>query len=152
MHHFTTILQGQGVSIGYQKGKHTTSVSTDLSFSIQKGQFICLLGPNGVGKSTLIKSIMGQLPCLTGQLIFQSRRIQSYSNKELAQKISVVLTDKITSGNLTVRQLVSLGRIPFTNWLGKLTDEDETAIEDSLSATKTRYPSSQRSVMDNFKK
>ncbi|MDN3669993.1 ABC transporter ATP-binding protein [Echinicola jeungdonensis] len=134
-----TILTGKGISIGYKKNNKTIEVAGPLSFDLKKGKLTCLLGPNGVGKSTLIRSIMGQIPCLAGEVLFREKPIQEHSAKSLARQMSVVLTDKITAGNLTVGQLVSLGRTPFTNWLGDLTTGDKKAITQAMEATKTLY-------------
>ncbi|WP_186758415.1 ABC transporter ATP-binding protein [Echinicola salinicaeni] len=135
----STILEGKLVSIGYTKSNSTNILAESLSFQLKKGKLTCLLGPNGVGKSTLVKTILGQIPSLSGDISFLNKNINHYPAKSLAQNISVVLTDKITGGNLTVQQLVSLGRTPFTNWLGKLTPEDNKIILDALKATKTYY-------------
>ena len=133
------ILQGKEVSIGYKKRQAVHTVGHALSFDLKKGQLTCLLGPNGVGKSTLIKTIMGQIPSLSGTINFLGTNIKAHHPKNLAKKISVVLTDKVSAGNLTVQQLVSLGRTPFTNWLGKLTEEDQQIVEEALRSTKTYY-------------
>ncbi|QDH81435.1 ABC transporter ATP-binding protein [Echinicola soli] len=133
------ILEGTGISIGYHKGKQVIKVGESLSFKLPKGKLTCLLGPNGVGKSTLVKTIMGHLPSLAGDIIFSGIPLHEQHPRQLAQKISVVLTDKITAGNLTVQQLVALGRTPFTNWLGKLAAEDKHIITEALQATKTYY-------------
>ncbi|WP_200980254.1 ABC transporter ATP-binding protein [Echinicola sp. 20G] len=133
------ILTGQNVSIGYKKGKSFKKIGTSLTFELQKEKLTCLLGPNGVGKSTLIKTIMGQLPSLEGSINFGHLPVQEIDAKSLAKKISVVLTDRISPGNLSVEQLVSLGRTPFTNWIGKLTPEDKEMVVEAMKATKTYY-------------
>ncbi|AWW29802.1 ABC transporter ATP-binding protein [Echinicola strongylocentroti] len=133
------ILEGKGVSIGYHKGKQAVKVGESLSFQLSKGKLNCLLGPNGVGKSTLVKTIMGHLPSMAGEIIFSGIPLHEQHPRQLAQKISVVLTDKITAGNLTVTQLVALGRTPFTNWLGKLSAEDKRIISEAMRATKIYY-------------
>ena len=98
-----------------------------------------MLGPNGVGKSTLLKAILGQNPPLDGELRFRDQPITDFDRETLSKKISVVLTDKITSGNLTVAQLVALGRIPHTGWLGRLQEEDRIKVEQAIQATKIGY-------------
>jgi ABC-type cobalamin/Fe3+-siderophores transport system ATPase subunit len=123
------ILSGSGLRLGYQSGKKTTEVASDISFELKKGELTCLLGPNGVGKSTLLKAIMGQNPPLEGELLFQGHPLSSFNQKELAKKIAVVLTEKITTANLTVGQLVALGRTPHTGWLGNLSDADKSIVE-----------------------
>src|SRR5690606_14308012 len=72
-------------------------------------------------------------------ILYKGQPIRSFSPQSLARRISVVLTDRFSAGNLTVRQLVALGRIPFTNWLGSLAPEDEAAVEAAITATKTTY-------------
>ncbi|GAB3648910.1 ABC transporter ATP-binding protein [Echinicola sediminis] len=139
MENEANILQGKGISIGYRKGKSFHTVAEDLSFGLKKGKLTCLLGPNGVGKSTLIKTVMGQIPSLSGKIDFLGSDIKNHSTKFISKKISVVLTDKVSAGNLSVHQLVSLGRTPFTNWLGKLTDEDQNIVDKALRVTKTHY-------------
>ena len=134
-----SILQGEKVAVGYHKGKDIHWVARDLSFSLRAGQLVCLLGPNGVGKSTLIKAIMGQKLPMKGQISYKGEPIRQLSPQEMAKKVSVVLTDRISPGNLTVRQLVALGRIPFTNWLGGMSEEDESVIEAAIHATKIDY-------------
>jgi|SRR5690554_3068750 len=135
----TIILRGEEVAIGYQKGKTIHWVAEDLSFSLKRGQLTCLLGPNGVGKSTLIKAILGQNLPIKGKILFQGEPIKTLDANALARKVSVVLTDRISPGNLTVRQLVGLGRIPFTNWLGTIGKEDRRIIESAIEDTKVGY-------------
>jgi iron complex transport system ATP-binding protein len=135
----TALLTGKEVAIGYLKGKKTHWVADQLDFSLPAGRLACLLGPNGVGKSTLIKSILGKEMPLRGEICFKGKNIREISSKLLATKISVVLTDRISAGNLTVKQLVVLGRIPFTNWLGVLSEDDERAVENAILATNTVY-------------
>lgn len=133
------ILLGSGLSLGYRNGIRINKISENLNFILERGKLTCLLGPNGVGKSTLVKTIMGQLPPLEGEIFLEENPLASFSQKALAKKISVVLTEKITTGNLTVGQLVALGRIPHTGWLGKLSDEDHKMVEQAISQTQIKY-------------
>jgi iron complex transport system ATP-binding protein len=133
------ILQGTAVAVGYRKGKTINWIAEDISFSLKAGQMTCLLGPNGVGKSTLIKAILAHNLPTTGKILFKAEPIRNFDAQAMARKISVVLTDRISPGNLTVKQLVSLGRIPFTNWLGTLAEEDQNAIDSAIEATKIGY-------------
>src|SRR5690606_4070779 len=134
-----SILQGEKVAVGYHKGKDIHWVARDLSFSLRAGQLVCLLGPNGVGKSTLIKAIMGQKLPMKGQISYKGEPIRQLSSQEMAKKVSVVLTDRISPGNLAVRQLVELGRIPFTNWVGTIAEEDKKVIDLAIEGTKIGY-------------
>lgn len=133
------ILKSKNLNIGYLSGKKFKAIAEDLNFNLEKGKLTCLLGPNGVGKSTLVKTIMGQVPPLNGEIFLEGKPLTSYSQKALAKRIAVVLTEKITTGNLTVGQLVALGRIPHTGWLGKLSVEDQNKVEQAISQTHIGY-------------
>ena len=112
------ILEAKDVTIGYKKGKSVQWISEKLFFTLYSGKLTCLLGPNGVGKSTLIKAILGNDVFQMGMIQFKGMDIRKFDSKTLAKKISVVLTDPLKAANLTVGQLVALGRTPCTNWLG----------------------------------
>ncbi|RPA66720.1 ABC transporter ATP-binding protein [Cyclobacteriaceae bacterium YHN15] len=134
-----SILTAENLILGYHKGRISKKVAENISFSLEKGKLTCLLGPNGVGKSTLIKTIMGQLPPLGGKIQLNGKGIQQIGTKEISKKIAVVLTEKINSGTLTVRQLVELGRIPHTGWLGKLSEKDQFKVNYAIQATNIQY-------------
>src|SRR5690554_154683 len=134
-----TILEGRGVAIGYPKGSTTNWIAEGISFSLKAGQLTCLLGPNGVGKSTLIKAILGHKLPMKGEILYKGEPIKTLNARAMARKVSVVLTDRISPGNLTVRQLVGLGRIPFTNWLGAIAEEDQKVIDSAIQETKIGY-------------
>jgi iron complex transport system ATP-binding protein len=134
-----SILTAENMILGYHKGRITKKVAENISFSLEKAKLTCLLGPNGVGKSTLIKTIMGQLPPLGGKIQLNGKGIQQIGTKEISKKIAVVLTEKINSGTLTVRQLVELGRIPHTGWLGKLSEKDQFKVNYAIQATNIQY-------------
>ena len=133
------IIETKGLALGYKKAKTIQWVAEGISFSLGSGELTCVLGPNGVGKSSLIRAILGQGVHTRGGIYFQGKPIRSFSPQSLARSISVVLTDRFSAGNLAVKQLVALGRIPFTNWLGSLAPEDEAAVEAAITATKTTY-------------
>ncbi|MFD2203632.1 ABC transporter ATP-binding protein [Shivajiella indica] len=133
------ILTAADLTLGYQKGRTSKNIAENISFHLERGKLTCLLGPNGVGKSTLIKTILCQLPPITGKIILNGKEIKEYGIKEISQKIAVVLTEKIRTGTLTVRQLVELGRIPHTGWLGKLSENDEMKVRKAIEATNIQY-------------
>lgn len=130
---------GKNLSLGYAKGKVQKEILHGLDFELLSGEMTCLLGPNGVGKSTLVKAILGQLEPFKGEVLLNEKSISSYSNEDLAKELSVVLTEPFLPGNMTVGQLVAMGRIPHTNWTGKLEDRDREVIQNALSATKIEY-------------
>jgi iron complex transport system ATP-binding protein len=135
---------GKNLSLGYAKGKARKEILNGLDFQLFPGQLTCLLGPNGVGKSTLIKAILGQLKPWAGELVLDGRPIDTYTHLDLAKKLSVVLTEPFLPGNMTVGQLVAFGRIPHTGWTGRLEDSDLEAVEKALTATKIQYLKEER--------
>ncbi|MBI3521244.1 MAG: ABC transporter ATP-binding protein [Bacteroidetes bacterium] len=120
------------LEIGYSsKGKHK-AVFKDISMSLNAGDLVGLMGDNGIGKSTFLKTITGNLPALSGSITIQSKQIKDYAAKELAKVLSIVVTEKIGGFNLTARDVVAAGRIPYINLLGKLSPEDETIVDRAL--------------------
>jgi iron complex transport system ATP-binding protein len=133
------ILTATNLNLGYRKGKDVNTIAENLDFELEKGKLTCLLGPNGVGKSTLIKTILGQLPPLHGQINLDGKPIREYHQREISKKIAVVLTDKIRMGTISVRQLVELGRIPHTGWLGNLAPQDQIKVDNAIQSTNIQY-------------
>jgi iron complex transport system ATP-binding protein len=129
-------LEGIGLSLGYSQQGKRKELLHDLSFQLYSGELTCLLGPNGVGKSTLIKAILGDLKPWEGRLILDQQELHCYSLEERAKRIAVVLSEPSYPGNLTVGQLVALGRTPHTSWGGKLSTEDRNWVDQALSDTR----------------
>lgn len=132
-------ITGTNLTLGYAKGKVHKEILSGLNFELFEGEMTCLLGPNGVGKSTLVKAILGQLKPFAGDVLLKGKRISAYTNEKLAKELSVVLTEPFLPGNMTVGQLVAMGRIPHTSWTGKLEDSDREIVNNALEATKTAY-------------
>uniref|UniRef100_UPI00404822D3 ABC transporter ATP-binding protein n=1 Tax=Algoriphagus sp. TaxID=1872435 RepID=UPI00404822D3 len=132
-------LEGIGLQLGYSQAGVRKPLLENLNFELVAGELTCLLGPNGVGKSTLIKAILGEISPWEGRLLLEQAPLSSYSIPDRAKHIAVVLTDPIYPENLTVGQLVALGRTPHTNWLGKLSDKDQFLIEKALADTHIGY-------------
>jgi len=128
-----TILKSTDLAVGYKEKE----VLHELNLSLNKGELTCLLGPNGAGKSTLIRALTAIQKPLSGEVRLQDRLIQDYSQKEIAHQLSLVLTDRVSTGNLTVYALVSLGRFPYTSWMGSLNEKDKKLIHWALEATGT---------------
>ncbi len=129
-------LEGIGLSLGYSQQGKRKELLRDLSFQLYSRELTCLLGPNGVGKSTLIKAILGNLKPWEGRLILDQQELHTYSLEERAKRIAVVLSEPSYPGNLTVGQLVALGRTPHTSWGGKLSTEDRKWVDQALSDTR----------------
>ena len=110
-----SVIEISDVSIGYQ-GKHntTTAVCEHLSVTVSQGELVCLLGPNGCGKSTFIRTIAGMQPALQGSISLDGRLITTMRPDDLAKKMSVVLTDRIDDVNMSVYDIVSLGVLPVS--------------------------------------
>ena len=130
-----TVISCQDLSIGYKNKKKVAVIASAVGFSITQGTLVALVGSNGIGKSTLLKSLTAMLPPLSGSLQIDAKEITAYSALELSSKLSVVLTEAPASKNLTVLELVSLGRQPHTNWMGKLTKNDKDIIQQALEDT-----------------
>jgi iron complex transport system ATP-binding protein len=120
----TILLQTESISIGYQNKKAITLIAKEVSIGLKKGTLTALIGANGIGKSTLLKTITGIQKPLEGDVLLHGRNIGTYSTADLSQEMSLVLTEKLPPSNLTVYELVALGRQPYTNWMGTLTKED----------------------------
>ncbi|MCS5491885.1 ABC transporter ATP-binding protein [Algoriphagus limi] len=133
------VLIGKNLSLGYGSGNQKKVVLSDLDFNLLSGQMTCLLGPNGVGKSTLIKAIMGKMEPFSGSIELFGSAPSTYDRDALSKKLSVVLSEPIFPAQMTVEQLVALGRTPYLNWSGRLSDEDKNVVNRSLEATKLEY-------------
>lgn len=132
----TVILQSENLSIGY-RNKTNMVVANALNLSLRKGTLYTLIGANGSGKSTLLRTLCGLQPPLEGNVQLGGKEISSYSPNLLAQSLSLVLTDTLPQGNLSVYELVSLGRQPYTNWIGALTATDRAKVDKALLLTDT---------------
>ncbi|HWY33225.1 MAG TPA: ABC transporter ATP-binding protein, partial [Nitrosopumilaceae archaeon] len=104
-----------------------------LNLMLSPGNFIGLIGNNGVGKSTVLKTICGILPPLGGSIMLGNKKVSDYDHRELSKLVSVVLTDKVEGFNLRIYDLVAAGRYPYTNYLGELTVADRELIEKYIS-------------------
>ena len=135
----TFILQATDISIGYSNKKETTTVASKVTIALEKGKLTALIGANGIGKSTLLRTLIGIQSPLSGKVLLENKDIHSINNLTLAQHLSVVLTDKLPPSNLTVFELVALGRQPYTNWIGKLTSEDIEKVKKALELTQITH-------------
>jgi iron complex transport system ATP-binding protein len=126
----------KGLSIGYRTKKQIKSVADNLNATIYSGELTCLLGANGVGKSTLLRTLSGFQPKLAGEIFIRGKEIITYSGKELSQIIGVVLTEKVDVRDMSVKELIGLGRSPYTGFWGKLNQADEEIVQSALSRIK----------------
>ena len=120
------------LSIGYTAKGCEKVVAGQLSASIMSGQLTCLLGRNGIGKSTLLRTLSAFQPKLGGSARVLGREISEYSDRELSRLIGVVLTEKPEVQNMTVAELVGMGRSPYTGFWGTLTAEDRLVVDEAV--------------------
>ncbi|WP_367275119.1 ABC transporter ATP-binding protein [uncultured Maribacter sp.] len=104
-----------------------------MSFQLQKGELAAIVGINGIGKSTFLKTLGRFQPLISGSIKIEGKESSTYNDLQMASKVSVVLTESIASKNLSVYELLALGRQPYTNWLGKLADTDVFIINKSIA-------------------
>lgn len=119
------------LSIGYA----TRIVASGINMELEAGKLLCLIGENGVGKSTLLRTLAGFQKPISGELLIDGVQLQDIPKRELAKKIAVVLTDKLDVLNTTVYELVAMGRMPYTGFFGRLSEADKAIVEDSLKIT-----------------
>lgn len=124
------LLAASGVTVGYGRKE----VLSGLSFSLSAGKVTALLGRNGVGKSTLIKTVTRELPLIGGRLTVAGREPSEYTRAEYARILSIVTTDSVDSSGLRVKELVALGRHPYTGITGRLGTEDKKIVSEAISA------------------
>ena len=140
------IFTAEDLSVGYEKthkermtdlkrsrkGCSAAAVVSGINIKIARGKTVCLIGPNGSGKTTALKTITGQLRELGGSMSICGRPLSGMSEKERAKYISVVLTEKISPELMTCRDIVSMGRYPYTGRMGLLRNEDRAKVDEAL--------------------
>lgn len=134
-----TLLHTKNLTIGYTSKKEVVPIASDINISLLKGKLITLIGGNGIGKSTLLRTITAIQTPISGEVMLNNKNLFSFENSDLAQQQSLVLTDKLPSSNLTVWELIALGRQPYTNWIGNLTDEDYSKIKTAVQLTNIEH-------------
>ena len=128
-------IETKGLAIGYLlKGGKRKVVHDDLNLQLVPGEVTCLLGLNGAGKSTLLRTLCGFQPPLGGEIRLMGKPLSDYSQANFSLTVGVVLTEKTNAGGITVYELVSLGRHPYTGFFGQLKKPDREIIEQSLEA------------------
>ena len=123
------MLQAKNLTIGYETNKRLIE---SINFDCTAGELIILLGVNGIGKSTLLKTLCGLLDPISGTITYEERNIFTTPPNERAKIISGVFTSRDFDPYISVREFITLGRYPYTNWLGSLTGSDEAMIDQAL--------------------
>ena len=132
-------IQANKLSIGYTTKSETNTIAQNINLGLAKGKLIALIGENGIGKSTLLKTLTGIIPPLHGEVTLLNKSIQKYLAIDLAQELSIVLTEKLPPSNLTIYEIIALGRQPYTNWLGTLSEFDKSKIEEAIALTEIQH-------------
>ncbi len=125
----------KNLTVGYGSRK----VVNNIDIEGLKGKIICLLGPNGVGKSTILRTLSGLLSPVEGIVEIEGADLTEIKSAEIAKKLSVVLTDSVSPRLVTVREIISMGRTPYTNFFGKITDKDKEIINDAIDTVGVGY-------------
>jgi iron complex transport system ATP-binding protein len=125
-------IQIKNGSFGYKKNNREIEILKGINIETQPGDFIGIAGLNGSGKSTLLRSICGLLPILNGNVFVDEVPVNSISNNELAKKVAIVLTEKISGFNLTAFDAVAAGQLPYTNLFNKLEQENLDIINKAI--------------------
>lgn len=125
------MLETRGLTLGYEQ--HT--VIKDLSFCIQAHTITTIIGPNGCGKSTLLRALSKNKKIASGEILIQKQPITTYSHKALAKKLAILPQSPIVPDDFLVRDLVSYGRNPYLDWMGRLKEEDYRIIDWAIQET-----------------
>lgn len=142
------ILRTEDLTIGYtHAGRGHAVVAANLNLALRRGELVCLLGPNGAGKSTLMRTLAGLQPALAGRIWLDEDDLLALPPRQLARRLSIVLTERIDAGNLSVRELVAMGRHPYTDWWGALTEHDAEIVRWAIGAVGA-VPLADRSVQE----
>ncbi len=130
------ILTTDHLTVGYQtrRSAEPSRVLSGLDLTLPEGSLTLLIGANGSGKSTLLRTLSGAQPPIAGTVTIAGRRAAELSLRERAKLLALVYTDRTGGGGLTVRELVALGRQPYTGFIGRLSAEDKAAVDTALQA------------------
>ena len=136
MHSDDDYMVTEEASVGYQK----RTLIDHVNLHVKKGEILTLIGPNGVGKSTILKSIIRQLSLIAGTVSIDGKELSSYAPKELAKKMAIVMTERIHPERYTCYDVVATGRYPYTGKMGMLQKEDEEKKEPFIFDERIHIP------------
>ncbi|MBO4658260.1 MAG: ABC transporter ATP-binding protein [Prevotella sp.] len=122
----------ENLTIGYVSKKNRKTVATGINASLDSSRMTCLIGPNGVGKSTLLRTLSAFQPPLDGKVYIHGKDLATLKEKKLARMVGVVLTAKPDVQNMTVEEMVGLGRSPYTGFWGTLSDDDKAVVDEAI--------------------
>lgn len=122
------------LAVGYRSRRQRRAVLERVNLTADSGELVCLLGPNGIGKSTLIRTLARMQPALWGSVELGGASLESLSASDLARRLAVVLTERVGVESLRARQVVELGRYPHSGWLGSLSARDRDVVSWAIEA------------------
>jgi len=128
--HTEHIISLDRFAIGHQKDN---ALLSHLNLKVNRGEMVALIGRNGTGKSTLLKSMIGLLSPLDGNCLLEGLPLLDYTLPQRARKLSFVSSQLSQLPSLTVGELVAMGRMPYTGWMGRLREEDRSLVRQALS-------------------
>lgn len=123
-----TLISAEKLSVGYGR----KIIADGIEFVVKQGEILTLIGPNGAGKSTVLKTLAGYLKRLSGTIVIDSENTDKISEKEMAKKLSVVLTERIRPELMSCREVVETGRYPYTGSFGLLSEADREIVEKAI--------------------
>ena len=130
------VLRLSNLAIGYKQKNGQKIVARNINATLRRGELTALLGSNGIGKSTLLRTLTRKQPALEGEIAFNDKPLLSYSGEELSKQISIVLTERIELKNTTVFEVIAMGRAPYTGFWGTLCDEDRRIVNEAIELIK----------------
>lgn len=129
----------ENLTTGYRTGRGERRVTRNINATLTAGRMTCLLGPNGAGKSTLLRTLSAFQPPLEGEITLDGASLRGYSDRELSRKIGVVLTERIMVSEMSVEELIGMGRAPYTGFWGRLSGNDRRIVERAIELTGTGH-------------
>lgn len=118
----------QNLTVGYGE----KAILSDINQTLEPGRLVCLLGSNGVGKSTILRTLAGFQPPLSGEVLLDGRNLSSLTLAERSKAVSIVLTERVEVPYMKVADLVGMGRSPYTGFFGTLTKEDKAIVGEAI--------------------
>ncbi|WP_299060698.1 ABC transporter ATP-binding protein [uncultured Polaribacter sp.] len=138
------ILKTENLSIGYQHKKTPKIVASNINLDIEKGKLVTVLGKNGIGKSTLLRTLSKVQQPISGNVYINQKKIEKLTEQQLSKQLSLVLTERLPESQLTVYELIALGRQPYTNWIDTLSKKDIEKIETAIAQTEIKHLKNKR--------